>query len=33
VPVFDEMSNAGQALAALQSYEGFMNKRSELIRT
>jgi acyl-CoA synthetase (NDP forming) len=33
VPVFDEMSNAGQALAALQSYERFLNRRSELIRT
>jgi acyl-CoA synthetase (NDP forming) len=28
VPVFDEMSNAGQALAALQAYERFLNTRS-----
>ena len=28
VPVFEEMANAGQALAALQSYERFMDKRS-----
>ena len=28
VPVYDEMSNAGQALAALQSFERFVNKRS-----
>lgn len=27
VPVYDEMSNAGHALAALQSYERFVNKR------
>jgi len=27
VPVFDEMSNAGEALAGLQSYEVFVNKR------
>ena len=33
VPVFDEMSNAGQALAALQGYERFVNKRRALIRT
>jgi acyl-CoA synthetase (NDP forming) len=28
VPVYDEMSNAGHALAALQQYENFLNKRS-----
>jgi hypothetical protein len=27
VPVFDEMSNAGHALAALQTYERFLQKR------
>jgi acyl-CoA synthetase (NDP forming) len=27
VPVYDEMSNAGHALAALQSYEHFLHKR------
>ena len=27
VPVYDEMSNAGYALAALQTYERFMNRR------
>ena len=27
VPVYDEMSNAGHALAALQSYERFLHKR------
>ena len=27
MPVFDEMSNAGEALAGLQSYEVFVNKR------
>ena len=31
VPVFDEMSNAGQALAALQFYERFVNKRGRYI--
>ncbi len=28
VSVFDQMANARQALAALQTYECFMNKRS-----
>ena len=28
VPVYDEMSNAGQALAALQAYEKYVNKRT-----
>ena len=28
VPVYDEMANAGHALAALQAYEKFVNKRS-----
>jgi hypothetical protein len=27
VPVYDEMSNAGYALAALQQYENFVHKR------
>jgi hypothetical protein len=27
VPVYDEMSNAGHALAALQTYERFLNRR------
>lgn len=29
VPVFDEMSNAGQALAALQFYEAFVHRRRD----
>ena len=28
VPVYDEMANAGYALAALQQYEKFLNKRT-----
>jgi hypothetical protein len=27
VPVYDEMSNAGHALAALQTFERFVHKR------
>jgi acetate---CoA ligase (ADP-forming) len=29
VPVYDEMANAGQALAALQAHELFVHKRAQ----